>query len=75
MGRAGSDLKVNMQGLRGTTINSLSVFPRGGRSNHFGVSWNWVVRAFIVSCSTGLLLDLPANRAARLHPTEALHYE
>ena len=40
------------------------------------VSWISVVLAFVVSCSTGLLFGyLPANRAARLHPTESLRYE
>jgi putative ABC transport system permease protein len=40
------------------------------------VSWVSVVLAFVVSCSTGLLFGyLPANRAARLHPTESLRYE
>jgi putative ABC transport system permease protein len=40
------------------------------------VSWISVVLAFIVSCSTGLLFGyLPANRAAKLHPTESLRYE
>jgi putative ABC transport system permease protein len=40
------------------------------------VSWVSVVLAFVVSCSTGLLSGyLPANRAARLHPTESLRYE
>jgi putative ABC transport system permease protein len=40
------------------------------------VSWTSVVLAFVVSCSTGLLFGyLPANRAAKLHPTESLHYE
>jgi putative ABC transport system permease protein len=40
------------------------------------VSWLSVLLAFIVSCSTGLLFGyLPANRAARLHPTESLRYE
>jgi putative ABC transport system permease protein len=40
------------------------------------VSWVSVVLAFVVSCSTGLLFGyLPANRAAKLHPTESLRYE
>jgi putative ABC transport system permease protein len=40
------------------------------------VSWISVVVAFVVACSTGLLFGyLPANRAARLHPTESLRYE
>ena len=40
------------------------------------VSWISVVLAFVVSCSTGLLFGyLPANRAARVHPTESLRYE
>jgi putative ABC transport system permease protein len=40
------------------------------------VSWISVAVAFVVSCSTGLIFGyLPANRAAGLQPTEALHYE
>jgi putative ABC transport system permease protein len=40
------------------------------------VSWVSVILAFIVSSSTGLIFGyLPANRAARLQPTEALHHE
>jgi putative ABC transport system permease protein len=40
------------------------------------VSWVSVLLAFVVSCSTGLLFGyLPANRAAKLHPTESLRYE
>jgi putative ABC transport system permease protein len=40
------------------------------------VSWLSVVVSLVVSCSTGILFGLlPARRAARLHPTEALHYE
>jgi len=40
------------------------------------VPWMAVVLAFLVSCSTGLLFGyLPANKAARLQPTESLRYE
>jgi len=40
------------------------------------ISWISVVLAFVVSCSTGLVFGyLPANRAARLQPTESLRYE
>ncbi len=40
------------------------------------VSWLSVVVAFLVSCSTGILFGyLPANKAARLQPTESLRYE
>jgi putative ABC transport system permease protein len=40
------------------------------------VPWIAVVLAFLVSCSTGLLFGyLPANKAARLQPTESLRYE
>jgi putative ABC transport system permease protein len=43
---------------------------------HIPVSWISVVLAFLVSCSTGILFGyLPANRAAKLHPTESLRYE
>jgi putative ABC transport system permease protein len=40
------------------------------------ISWASVVLAFGVSCSTGLVFGyLPANRAAKLQPTESLRYE
>jgi len=43
---------------------------------HIPISAISVVLAFLVSCSTGLLFGyLPANRAAKLHPTESLRYE
>jgi putative ABC transport system permease protein len=43
---------------------------------HIPISAVSVLLAFLVSCSTGLLFGyLPANRAARLHPTESLRYE
>ncbi len=43
---------------------------------HIPISGLSVILAFLVTCSFGILFGyLPANRAARLHPTEALHYE
>ncbi len=40
------------------------------------VPWQSVVLAFIVSCSVGVFFGyLPADRAARLQPTESLRYE
>ena len=40
------------------------------------VPWMSVVVAFVVACSTGLFFGyLPANKAARLQPTESLRYE
>jgi putative ABC transport system permease protein len=40
------------------------------------ISWASVVLAFVVSCATGLVFGyLPANRAAKLQPTESLRYE
>jgi putative ABC transport system permease protein len=43
---------------------------------HIPISMLSIVVAFFVSCSTGILFGyLPANRASRLQPTEALHYE
>ena len=40
------------------------------------VPWFSVVVAFVVACSTGLFFGyLPANKAARLQPTESLRYE
>ena len=40
------------------------------------LSWLSVLAALIVACSTGVIFGyLPANRAARLHPTESLRYE
>jgi putative ABC transport system permease protein len=53
----------------------LGFFPEVGDIK-VPVSWISVVLAFVVSCSTGLVFGyLPANRAARLQPTEALHHE
>ena len=53
----------------------LSVLPIPG-SLSIPVSWVSVVVAVVVSCATGLLFGyLPANRAAKLHPTESLRYE
>jgi putative ABC transport system permease protein len=50
-----------------------SVMPEG---ISIPLSWISVALAFVVSCSTGLVFGyLPANRAAKLHPTEALRYE
>jgi putative ABC transport system permease protein len=43
---------------------------------NFPVSWLSVIVAFTVSCLTGILFGyLPANRAAKLQPTESLRYE
>jgi putative ABC transport system permease protein len=54
---------------------ALSLIPEAS-GIHIPVSWVSVVMAFLVSCSTGLLFGyLPANRAARLQPTESLRYE
>jgi putative ABC transport system permease protein len=40
------------------------------------VPWESVVLAFLVSCSVGVFFGyLPADRAARLQPTESLRYE
>jgi len=40
------------------------------------VPWQSVVLSFLVSCSVGVFFGyLPANRAARLQPTESLRYE
>jgi putative ABC transport system permease protein len=53
----------------------ISLFPAAG-GVHIPVSGISVILAFLVSCSTGLLFGyLPANRAARLQPTESLRYE
>jgi putative ABC transport system permease protein len=43
---------------------------------HIPISLVSMAVAFFVSCSTGLLFGyLPANRASRLEPTQALHHE
>jgi len=54
---------------------SVSYFPAAG-DLHVPISWMSVVLSFIVSCSTGLVFGyLPANRAAKLQPTESLRHE
>jgi len=53
----------------------ISLFPEAAGVT-VPLSWISVVLAFVVSCSTGLIFGyLPANRAARLLPTESLRYE
>jgi putative ABC transport system permease protein len=43
---------------------------------HIPISLGSIILAFSVACSTGLLFGyLPANRASRLQPREALHHE
>ena len=43
---------------------------------HIPISTTSIVVAFLVSCGVGLIFGmLPANRASRLNPTEALRYE
>jgi ABC-type antimicrobial peptide transport system permease subunit len=54
---------------------SVSYFPAAG-DLHVPISWMSVALSFVVSCSTGLVFGyLPANRAARLQPTESLRRE
>ncbi|MGB0036032.1 MAG: ABC transporter permease [Candidatus Acidiferrales bacterium] len=69
---AGIAIAVSIPAL----INFLISFFPEAEGVTVPVSWISVVLAFVVSCSTGLLFGyLPANRAARLHPTESLRYE
>jgi putative ABC transport system permease protein len=54
---------------------AISVYPEAG-SIRVPISWLSVVLASVLSCSTGLLFGyLPANQAAKLHPTESLRHE
>ncbi|MFI5059007.1 MAG: ABC transporter permease [Candidatus Acidiferrales bacterium] len=54
---------------------ALRFYPEFG-SISVPISWISVVLAFGVSCATGLVFgQLPANRAAKLQPTESLRYE
>jgi putative ABC transport system permease protein len=54
---------------------AIGFFPELGNVQ-LTLSWISVVLALLVSCSTGLIFGyLPANRAAKLHPTESLRYE
>jgi putative ABC transport system permease protein len=49
------------------------LLPEGMRIPISGLS---IVAAFVVSCATGIIFGyLPASRAAKLQPTEALRYE
>lgn len=46
------------------------------RNIHVPISVTSIVLAFLVSCSVGLIFGvLPANRASKLNPTEALRHE
>jgi len=52
---------------------SVQYFAEGMR---IPISITSIVVAFAVSCLVGLVFGLlPANRASRLNPTEALRYE
>lgn len=54
---------------------SVRYFPEVG-DLHVQISWMSVVLSLVVSCSTGLAFGyLPANRAAKLQPTESLRQE
>lgn len=56
--------------------NFLRDFVPAAEDASVPISWISVVLAFVVSCSTGLIFGyLPANRAAKLQPTESLRYE
>ncbi len=69
---AGIAIAVSIPAL----INFLMSFFQVGADTRVPISWISVVLAFVVSCSTGLVFGyLPANRAARLQPTESLRYE
>jgi len=65
---AGIAIAVSIPAL----INFLMSFFQAGADTKVPISWISVVLAFVVSCSIGYL---PANRAARLQPTESLRYE
>ena len=42
----------------------------------YSVPFVWIVIAFVFSASIGIVFGLyPANRAARMDPIKALHYE
>ena len=54
---------------------AIGFFPELG-DVRLTLSWVSVLLALFVSCSTGLIFGfMPANRAAKLHPTESLRYE
>ena len=69
---AGIAIGVAVPSMLGLLIR----FIPGAEDITVPVSWVSVVVAFVVSCSTGLIFGyLPANRAARLDPTESLRHE
>ena len=72
----GSLLGIGIAVLIPAGINFIvSFFPEIGKMD-IPISWISVLLAFVVSCSTGVFFGyLPANRAARLHPTDSLRYE
>ncbi len=62
-------------GLRYAATAALLYFEVPGNIR-LPISWISVLVALVVCCATGLFFGyLPASKAARLQPTEALHYE
>jgi putative ABC transport system permease protein len=70
-------LPVLVQGLLRAVPSVLNVdIGVDPASVHIPISWLSVVVAFLVTCLTGILFGyLPANKAAKLQPTESLRYE
>ena len=60
----------------GRVVGHALLYRRPAGNLRVPVPWISVVLAFVVACSTGLIFGyLPADKAARLQPTESLRYE